>query len=131
MSSVELQFEFEWLKRAINCSKWAISLQVGMRSLKTAGRRGKEEAEGGEIQHRRFLESVSDRSDTLYRGENGTHVSPRIKVRYILETIPTISPYPLSIEDALDYIGIGGFLIFSDRTYHDEMRKLFLSVFFY
>ena len=32
--SVELQFEFEWLKRAINCSKWAISSQVGMRSLK-------------------------------------------------------------------------------------------------
>ena len=29
--SVELQFEFEWLERAINCSKWAISLQVGMR----------------------------------------------------------------------------------------------------
>ena len=45
MSSVELQFEFEWLKRAINCSKWAISLQVGMRSLKTAGR--EEEKDGG------------------------------------------------------------------------------------
>ena len=55
MSSVELQFEFEWLKRAINCSKWAISLQVGMRSLKTAGReRG---TEGVGIQHRRFLEN--------------------------------------------------------------------------
>ena len=129
MSSVELQFEFEWLKRAINCSKWAISLQVGMRSLKTAGRRGKGEAEGGEIQHRRFLESEFDRSDTLHRGENETH--PRIKVRYILETIPPISPHSLSIEDALDYIGIGVFLNFSDRTYHDEMRKLFLSVFFY
>lgn len=72
MSSVELQFEFEWLKRAINCSKWAISLQVGMRSLKTAGRaraRGTEEAEGGEIQHRRFLESGSYRSDTLHPGK--------------------------------------------------------------
>ena len=65
MSSVELQFEFEWLKRAINCSKWAISLQVGMRSLKTAGREEeKTEAEGGGIQHRRFLES-----DTLHRGK--------------------------------------------------------------
>ena len=66
MSSVELQFEFEWLKRAINCSKWAISLQVGMRSLKTAGRE-RERAEGGEIQHRRFLESEND---TLQRGGN-------------------------------------------------------------
>ena len=37
--SVELQFEFEWLKRAINCSKWAISSQVGMRSLKGSSRR--------------------------------------------------------------------------------------------
>ena len=46
--SVELQFEFEWLKRAINCSKWAISLQVGMRSLKGST------SSGAEHQHRRI-----------------------------------------------------------------------------
>ena len=43
--SVELQFEFEWLKRAINCSKWAISLQVGMRRRK--GMSGAAPADGG------------------------------------------------------------------------------------
>ena len=31
------QFEFEWLELAINCSKWAISLQVEIRSLKAHG----------------------------------------------------------------------------------------------
>ena len=116
MSSVELQFEFEWLKRAINCSKWAISLQVGMRSLKTAGRRGTEEAEeGGEIQHRRFLESESDRSDpthTSSRGKWNTRSSSHESAVYFLDN-PTHS---LSIEDALDHIGIGDFQNFSDWT---------------
>ena len=36
MGSRAVQFEFEWLELAINCSEWAISLQVGMRTLKAA-----------------------------------------------------------------------------------------------
>ena len=75
MSSVELQFEFEWLKRAINCSKWAISLQVGMRSLKTAGREEEKDGGGGRWDP---TSEVSGIRHTHFIGEKGEHVSPRI-----------------------------------------------------
>ena len=79
MSSVELQFEFEWLKRAINCSKWAISLQVGMRSLKTAGR----EKNGGGGRWDPTSE-VSGIRHTLHRGKWRARFSPH-HCRMVLE----------------------------------------------
>ena len=86
MSSVELQFEFEWLKRAINCSKWAISLQVGMRSLKTAGReteRGAEEAEEVRSNIGGFW-NPGPTAPTHFIGEHRKpFLFPRIIVRYI------------------------------------------------
>ena len=71
MSSVELQFEFEWLKRAINCSKWAISLQVGMRSLKTAGR--EEDGGGGRWDPTSEVSGIRHTSPGKWRARFSSH----------------------------------------------------------
>ena len=89
--SVELQFEFEWLKRAINCSKWAISLQVGMRSLKGST------SSGAEHQHRRIqlispALQLSSGGDMPRSGDWELLFRQTLKIPQVLQTTHEINP---------------------------------------